>query len=280
MENINSQLCIFGHETLCTNILNLCVREIKTSDQYGKPFKKSIKDFQTSDSICGYVASAIAPFLGETTPFQTNPSELELLLNQLNDLSLLVPEVEKCMEIIQAQRQQYITENPHEFKTKKDKEKYMKDWVANYEISDLLQIFPPLNDNVFFLRHVSFQYPNLVKDVKHEEKRRLVEEEQFQDQKFIIESFSKVRKLQTIDQWIYEEKAKKLIESNKSLVFVTDLLGHFVTILACGMKKEDGKIEKTLLLINSVEENYLKHSRCQEALFTIAQLVFPEEIFK
>lgn len=51
---------------------------------------------------------------------------------------MLVSRVENTMSRIQGSRRKYVFEYSHEFKEEGEDEKYMSDWVANYEISDIL----------------------------------------------------------------------------------------------------------------------------------------------
>jgi len=276
MEISHEDRILFSKESTNTRIERVIVRELKILDQYSKAYKKSIKEHNTPKSICGYIVSAVGPLIAQAIPYKAKMSQVESLVKSLNEPTVMIQEVEKCMEIIQAQRSHYLQQNANDFKTKKSRDSYITDWVAKYEISDLMQIFGSDYENLFFLRYVGFEFPELVKDVKHEEKRRIVEEERFKGDRFIIESFHKTRKLQSLEQWIYEGKGKRLRDSNKPLVFIADLLGHFVTFFACKIKRENGVEESTLFLLNSVSENHMK---VQEVVFTICQLAFPEDIF-
>jgi hypothetical protein len=267
---------IFTHEAANIKIGDVRVREIKILDQYGKHYANSVKRFQTSKSICGYVVSAIAPLLAEWTSYMMQVKDLNEIFKTLNDPKFIVPQVEGAMEIIQGQRAEYLLKYGHEFKNKREQNAYMTDWVATYEISDVFQITAPKLRNLFFLRYCSFEFPDLLKDVKHEELRRLKEEEPFKGQRFIMESFFEKRKLNTIDQWTIQNHRKQMQERDKALVFAGDLKGHFVTFVACKVLLEDGNIEDTLFLINSVDQNYLSY---QEAIFTLCQLTFPESVF-
>ena len=50
----------------------------------------------------------------------------------------------------------------------------MKDWVANFEISDYLR-FKKL-ENIYFIRNVAYDHPELMDTIKFEEKDRIQEE--------------------------------------------------------------------------------------------------------
>ncbi len=277
METIRDSPSLFSHESKNVKVTGVIVREIKVLDQYGKAFKQSIKEYSTTKSICGFMVAAVAPIVARSLCYTATIPEVEVLLKKLHDSSLLKSEVEKYMEVVQGQRREYMKENPHDFIYKKDQSAYITDWVAKYEISDVMQIFNPDIENLVFLRYVGYEFPNLVKDVKHEEKKRLEKEEvKFKGQRFIIESFSEKRKLQTIDQWIYEGTLKTLNARDKPIVFIADLLGHYVTFVACKVFKENGQLEDTLFLLNSLKENHAGPIH-QEVIFQICQLAFPPQ---
>ena len=276
MEFKSQTRVLFSTETVNIKIANVVVREVKVLNQLGKCFQKSIKEFNTPKQICGFIVSALGPLIAQNTSYVTHVTDIENMLKSLNDPSVVIPEVEKCMEILQSQRTQYIQEHPQEFKTKKAKEKYLTDWLAKYEIGDLMQISASHVANLFFVRYVSFQFPDLVKDVKHEEKNRLKDEEKFRKERFVIESAFGTRKLQTLDDWAYEGCGKLSKSFDKPLVFIGDLMGHYVTFLACKLLREDGTLEDTLFLLNSLKDNHISY---QEIIFSICQLAFPESVF-
>lgn len=149
----------------------------------------------------------------------------------------------------------------------------MTDWVANYEISDVSQILGVAQSNIYFFRYNSFEFPELVKEVKHEEKKRLKEEEPFKGKRFIMESFSNNRKLETVENFMIKNHPKELSKFDRPMVFICDLKGHYLTCLAFRLIRDDGTHEDTLLMINSTSTNYINR---QEVLFTLAQIAFPE----
>ena len=253
-------------------ISGVTVRELKMLNQYSKFLKKTIYDYKSSKSICGYMVSVAGPILAQSASFMMQPSQIDAVIKKLKDPNVIVPELEKCMEIIQGQRQQYVRNHFGDFRTKKDRDRYITDWVAKYEISDLMQIIAPHVENLFFIRYVGFEFPHLVRELQHEEKKRIKEEEVFKGNRFIIESFCGGRKLQTLEEWLVEGRVKMLNEYDKPLVFIGDLLGHYVTFLACKVLKEDGTLEDTVFLINSVYENHISR---HETIFALCQLVFP-----
>jgi hypothetical protein len=150
----------------------------------------------------------------------------------------------------------------------------MSDWVATYEISDVMKVVGKDTNNLFFQRICSFEFPDLIKDVKHEELRRLKEEEPFKGHMFLIEKFGPKHKLMTLSEWTGENHTTDLPAKDKPLVFIGDLKGHFVTFMACKVLNDDGSLESTLLIFNSIDLNYL---HCSEVLFTMTNLCFQDD---
>ena len=88
------------------------------------------------------------------------------------------------MKAINEDRRKYIDNFGAEFETQRDKEGYITDWVANYEISDMMLRAPiEIRQRLHFVRHIERG------NVKREEARRLVEEKPFLGVEFFIESF-------------------------------------------------------------------------------------------
>lgn len=61
----------------------------------------------------------------------------------------------------------------------------MKDWVANFEISDYLR--EKKFENIYFIRNVSWDHPELMDNIKYEEKDRIQEEIPFKGEIFFID---------------------------------------------------------------------------------------------
>ena len=64
------------------------------------------------------------------------------------------------MSWLYRQRAGYIRIHQQEFVSEADKQAYIKEWVANFEISDWLQTHPQPGV-VFFARHVETQPENV-----------------------------------------------------------------------------------------------------------------------
>lgn len=88
------------------------------------------------------------------------------------------------MHNIQEDRKRYVSHHASEFKNKREKDGYIMDWVANYEISDMMSCSPSeIRGKLHFVRHIERD------TVRHEEERRLVEEIPFRGVQFFIESY-------------------------------------------------------------------------------------------
>ena len=242
---------------------SLPIYEVKLLYQFGSDFKDIMSTYGTSNSICGYLAPVISLYISCNL---TSFSDLPSIIENLNKPSIVVPLVEDSMKFIQNSRKMYVESQPtSECFTEKDKADYMKDWVANYEISDYMR---SLNDNhknqalktLCFLRYVGLDQPES-KDCKHEEKERLEEEKPFIGKKFFIESFHERRRLETVDEW----KKANYIGNNKTFIFIADLNGHFVSFSFINSKDKN----KCLILYDTTQGSYIDH----EVVKVIAELL-------
>ena len=250
---------------------DIIVREIKIIDQYSHCFKEMIDKYRTSFSICGYFVTALICFISDYCSNIMETTTLEEIILLLNDSEFVQQTLEEPMKFINSQRNQYTKNFPEEFKTEGEVKKYFKDLVANYEISDYLKQKCSQIENVIFFRQNSYNFPNEILKMKHEELKRLKEEKIFKEEKFIIETFGSNSRLMFLKEFEKENIFKKLILTEKALVFVADLLGHFVIIMVCSLRN-NGKNEKNIILLNSIRANYIKIKKAEIA--TIASYTF------
>ena len=235
---------------------DIIVREVKTVDQYIDYFSKIIKRYYTATSICGYFVSAISPLLADRTTNLMDIEKINTILLDLNVKELVEPHLEQAMKTIYNQRAKYISEFAHEFSTPKEKNKYLKDWIANYEISDVMREQCFQRENLFFFRQNPFNFPKEVQKIKHEELKRLKDIEHLKEEEFIIEKFCVKNGLIAINQFKQENYFKTLIKNDKSMILICDLVGHFVCFVVCFVFYND-TIEKNIILVNSTENNYI-----------------------
>ncbi|CAD8089373.1 unnamed protein product [Paramecium sonneborni] len=150
------------------------------------------------------------------------------------------------MIYIQNNRKKYIQESQWLNSNSKDANNYMKDWVANFEISDYLR--SKKFENIYFIRNVAFDHPELMNEIKYEEKDRVQEELPFKgDSIFIDYGFT--------SQFI----KRKDFEYSSQHIYVIDILGHFI----CSIVLENqGK--KLILLLETMENNRIKNPTIQQ----------------
>jgi hypothetical protein len=220
--------------------------EVKLFNQFSSEFTALMQKYNTSNSICGYLAPVISQYLCE------NLTEIDLLpeiIEELNRPEVLFPLTEKSMEFIQTSRQKYIDCHPELFE-ENEKKNYIKDWVANYEISDyVLNLNDKSLTNLFFFRYVGWDFPLEAEKTTHEEKERLNEELPFKGNKFFMESFYERRELHTIENW--KKSIKPLLLTTEDfLVFIADLKGHFVSFVYIVSRKR-------LILLDTTKASYL-----------------------
>jgi len=144
-----------------------------------------IKVYHTSLSICGYLVCAMADYFGQK--HISTARELVDAVEWINE-SRLSSYLQKPMESIQLARSQYCSD--HNMKNF-ESQNYLRDWVANYEIEDYLRQKVPTysNRNVYFFRFCSYDFPEAIEKLKHEEKERVVDEKDFKGQLQFVTMF-------------------------------------------------------------------------------------------
>ena len=267
--------------TECRNkyTAGVVAREVKMLDQYDPKYWELIESYQTTASICGFMVCAMGPYAAVTFKAEMTSKEVNAILDKLykGDYEAMT-RVSDAMGLIQSQRSQYMSENKRYFGTPKLEKSYLTDWVANYEISDSLKITSSDLENLFFLRFCGLDFPDLASKVKHEEKKRIKEEEPFRGQRVFIEVFYPERKLMSVKDFYEQRRDLSIFDCNKPMVFVGDLLGHYLTFIALKIKLQDGGMQDTVLLLDSTENNYLESDRGTEITKIVAGLAFPEGI--
>ena len=233
--------------------------EVKLFDQFSSAFLPLIEANNTTSSLCGYLAPIIALYI--CSQMSKNLDNFTEIIADLNKAEVILPLVDTSMGFIRECRQKYVDTHKNDFKDEKEQRNYLRDWVANYEISDFLQEKTKGKqfDNVFFLRYVAWGFPEEASRCTHEEKIRIQEELKFKGEKFFIESFCPIRKLESLIEWKRENREKE-----EFLVFVGDLKGHFVTFVYFRRKK-------ALILMDTTNNKYLK-SQVVKVLASLIEL--------
>jgi hypothetical protein len=263
-------------------------------NQFHNAWKPLITKYQTPAAICGYHTVANLKIMSRISlPTRENNlltlEDVEMLISATKDVEIVKAEVELAMSTIANMRSTYINNNADKFNKATEKQ-YMRAWVANYEISQLLRDLPNnTGNNIHFLRHN--QYPEL-RTATFEEKEILEEEKRFGgssnqtgsisfkegDSMFCVERFHPVRKLQTPNEWLEEEMERESLAFSSTTVadettvegeekvdpitknlttlpyklFALDLNGHFTACIAC----KTVELGNTLILLNTTGTNY------------------------
>lgn len=272
-----SQKALLSTETDSSICYGVTIREVKMMDQFAPDFKDLIKRFSTSEFICGYVASGVAPFVAKNMKTEMEDTEVDSILNQLSkDSKEVCSLIEETMSLIQGHRQDYINENKSSFKTKQDEDKYLAEWVFNFEISDTLRATSSDLSNLFFLRYCGWDVPDLATKAEHEEAKRIEEEKPYKGQTLFIEVFSPERKLMSIEDFIKERRDLIIFAEDKPMVFLTDIVEHFVTFIALKVKKDQKFVQETVLMLDSTTNNYLTSLKGSATAKKVAQMAFPD----
>lgn len=217
----------FKNESTRKDANNGIICEVKSFNQCNSLLQGSITRYSTASMICGYCSCANALFIAEnflSENLHKTHDEIDGLITSLNDLSTMKRRYEAVMAPILEWRKTYIKNNEDKF-SQEQKDHYIKDWVANYEISDWLKLVK--NEKVCFIRTVEYS-PDTYDKATYEEKERLLEELPF---------FEKYRIL--IDDPLLDKSNKYLWHpeewltksQNTPKVFVVDVIGHFVVAL-------------------------------------------------
>ncbi|KAJ3450226.1 hypothetical protein M0812_06395 [Anaeramoeba flamelloides] len=264
--------------------------EKKVIDQFGPTFQDLIKMYKTPNAICGYLSPSLALHISENlipneegiVSKEQLGHELELLKKQ----NTLLNSTEDVMDFIQFDRSAYIEKYSSEFELPIDKRKYLRDWVANYEIGDYLFKYKK-NTDIFFVRQPELDF----KWFKNEEKRRSEIEKEYYQFPFYFEKLPRSNynisdsvidnnmgsrndqqttkkkidqeienNLKTIhekqfiteEEWIYLQLYGR--ENLLDKTYILDLQGHFVVfrfLKVQSSKKKKKKLRRHAMIFNS-----------------------------
>ena len=166
----------------------------------------------------------------------TEQDELDSIVKQLRDYKALMPRLEHAMQFVNQSRRQYVDSNGDKFSSAAKRSKYVREWVANYEISDYFQQValknPAAVDGLVFAR---FNQYSEREHATHEEKERILKEEarfggtathdkgdvtryKTTDSVFIMEHFAPERKMLRPEEFLTDGPPKPR-------VFILDLNG-------------------------------------------------------
>ncbi len=229
--------------------------------QFHSDFQPLIDKYGTAGSICGYLTCAVAQILAERARdlkrseregVRLNSSDVvEFMLQPVKNVDLTMKRVEEAMKSVRASRLEWIDKHPNLFKTVRSRRNHLRNWVANYELSDALaaNVAPLITGDgvpVDFVRYN--QYHEISKATPDEYVRIMEEEKRFggkadaekpgkvtfgeHDSVFIVERFEEGRRvLQSPDEWKAEETSRNIANrpsGNYDMrIFAADLNGHF-----------------------------------------------------
>lgn len=180
----------------------------------------------------------------------------------------LLPDIVKAMEQIQAWRASYVAKHRSSFSSKHAVDEYMRAWVANYEISDLLTTYGPPEGGVLFLRFN--QWPER-EQAAHEEAARMEEERRFGgrpgDKSQVVHDFSAGDAMVVVESFGPGPGPVGLHSPREwctavggagalcRVAMVLDVNGHFVA--ACPVADWDGTGRPALVVFNTTSASYL-----------------------
>eukprot|EP01060_Flectonema_neradi_P004774 TRINITY_DN1311_c2_g1_i1.p1 TRINITY_DN1311_c2_g1~~TRINITY_DN1311_c2_g1_i1.p1 ORF type:complete len:296 (+),score=54.05 TRINITY_DN1311_c2_g1_i1:48-935(+) len=206
------------------------IRAVSVANQFQNPVVDKLSEkHETCKATCGYFCTAVARILA-TKDLQTKTkSDIESIIEYLTDIANLEPLLDEAMKFTMTDRFGYC-DSIKDTMTASDRAAYLRDWVANYEISDFIQHLPATEFPIAFLRHN--QTPDLP-DAKHVERLQIVREEVpfGEDPPFLIELFHPRSLFVSSKKQLLEECEARSIEP-KSIVWVVDLNGHFDVAVA------------------------------------------------
>ena len=251
------------------------MQQYNTIDQFGPLFSQAKKEYSTASAICGYLSCANALLIEKFVVDLLKSGEsltLEKInnfaSNNLSDIDYVLPEVLKCMGDIQENRVLYWKEHPEA----KAPENYLKNWVANYEISDCVKgrSISGREDTKDYLSPTTFvrynQWPER-NDATSDERARLFEEQRFGGEKkgkrisyddddsvYFLELFRNSQ-----SSFHTPEEFKGESHTNDGVIYpralIIDLNGHFVSALACHV--DDMPL---LYIFNTTAANYVSNN--------------------
>ena len=233
------------------------IRELKIVDQLSDAFTASIKEFRTASMICGYLSCCVAQLVSSHfSSLRMEKRDVEKMVKILTHPASVLEEAREMMAWLLDTRHKYVLSHKSSFPvefinsgTVHDEERYLRDWVANYEISDWLRM--KKNGRVHFVRRIERDLDN----VHHEEKTRLKEEEAFMDLNMFydvtVESGETLRLRPS--EWL--ERFAGTLESEPP-VFVADVEGHFVVLKPIIFTDSNGSESPLILLLNTYKPGY------------------------
>ena len=245
------------------------ILQLDTINQFAQVLQPMIEEFDAPASTCGYFVMANALLLPGLLPKTVvSRDELAAALAPLWDASVVLPVVREAMTFVHARRSAWVDSHPADFAAPDARRRYLREWVANYEISDWLR--GRGQAGVHFARYNQWPQHEVA---SHEERQRLVEEQHLggrctpegvsvfgdDDAAFFVEVAHPERSFVRPEGY-----APAMVPPP---VLAADLNGHFVTCTALMLRAEEGSSGegrnappvRTLVVINTTGTSYADH---------------------
>lgn len=215
---------LVANELSTKAVLGVVLRDVKIAEQGSLAFTPLIKKHSASIFICGYLSPVIAIHArGLLEKEDKKPKELILEMLAYCDSDAFLKDLDQSFGFIQTLRKSYIDSHPNDFPDSKSQSDYISDLVAGFEVSSFFEkTSAPSDLPICLVRNVCFDYPELMKHMKHEELEKSREQEPFKGKKFFIELFLKGKR-----ELLEPRALLKSISGAKAVVLLVEFLGHF-----------------------------------------------------
>lgn len=239
------------------------ILQVGCFNQFHRDFAPLIRRYGTASAICGYTAVAVAEEVAAWPSMIRNADDLAALQQHLRTSPHVMQRVEQAMHDVRESRLEWLAAHPLAIPVERDRAAYVRDWVANFEVSDLLRrrsaaaaaASSELSARVAFVR---FNQHSQLAHAKGEERERLADEEPFSGRSdasaFLVELFSPSggRRLLRPSEALNERAGTSLAAA------VLDLNGHFA--VAIPLRGDAEAARPTCVLLNTTDFNYLSGS--------------------
>lgn len=237
----------------------ICMQQFGVLDQWGAEVAELIARHHAPRAACGYMSLAVAHEVARLLPAPiVEVDAVRACVDRLREPSALLEAVSACMACIRTARLDWVAKHSGDFPSDAKRKEYEEAWVANYEISDVLQgklrpkhLAPPGREDA------ALHFARLVErgEVEHEELVRVSEEEPFRELNVFFESATRLADepapadasgaggeetkdysgasgsgahLRAPSEWLAKFGPLNKTETGSGHVFVVDAGGHFI----------------------------------------------------
>jgi hypothetical protein len=244
--------------------------EMRIVDQWQDALHPMIEKYKLPSALCGVMTTSIAPTLASFESEVMSSGEVFDMVMKLRNLESFQSALENAGEYYHQDRVEYLKRYASEFETEDEKNHYLNDWIANYEISDFMRL-KMKDPKVHFIRRIEKG------TVKHEELRRVAEEKPFREYEFFVELFvteeekspeELQRRLVTASEW--RELRRSGVHNGNTFIF--DTLGHFVLLKALYFRKAENEEPIPVLALLNTSKGLQIHKK--KVMKEIFQMIF------